>query len=143
MKLLQRLSSLEQRKLSELAEQKQALQQRQAQVQGQQQQVALLESHYSQFRQGSIVGLRNSQALLQRLQPLKISLSNQQQLLGNEQQRLHGLWQQQLGRYQRVNWFGEQQRQRQRQRQEQQEQFQLDELACSRSVRLKGSEKLR
>ncbi|OXS02705.1 hypothetical protein [Shewanella algae] len=142
MKLLQHLSNLEQRKLNELAEQKLALQQRQAQVQGQQQQVALLESHYSQFRQGSIVGLCNSQALLQRLQPLKQNLNNQQQLLGSEQQRLHGLWQQQLGRYQRVNWFGQQQRQRQRQRLERQEQFQLDELAGSSAARLKASGKL-
>ncbi|GAB1058466.1 hypothetical protein [Shewanella algae] len=143
MKLLQRLSHLEQRKLSELAEQKQALQQRQAQVQGQQQQVALLESHYSQFRQGSIVGLCNSQALLQRLQPLKQSLNTQQQLLGNEQQRLQGLWLQQLGRYQRVNWFDGQQQQRQRRRLEQQEQFQLDELAGGSTARLKASGKLR
>ncbi|WP_076413104.1 flagellar FliJ family protein [Shewanella sp. UCD-KL12] len=131
MKQLLILCQQEEKKLRQLGEQRTDAQNRVIANRQQNEAVTqmLNEYHQTSCHTTSPLLLQNNANLLSSLKPLQKKLSKQQMLLQQEQQRMDGLWQKQLGRQQGLIWLYEQRKSEQRKAQERLEQKQVDDLS--------------
>ncbi|WP_394202837.1 hypothetical protein [Shewanella waksmanii] len=131
MRQLIKLKQQEEKKLTQLGQQRHEAANRVAQNK---QQSALLRDMLCQYQQSANsqlhpLLLQNNTQLQQSLRPMVQQVSKKQWLLEQEQQRIDDLWRQQLQRQQRLQWLHQQRLQQQRQMLNNLEQQQLDDLA--------------
>jgi flagellar biosynthesis chaperone FliJ len=131
MKQLLRLCQQEEKKLSQLGQQRNAAQSKMDTIEQQKLQLGQMISDYSHANAAcpSALLLQNSAQMVQVIEPMLKQLTRKQLLLQQEHQRMHGLWRQQLGRQQGIQWLYKERLQQHELLQQKQEQKQLDDLA--------------
>lgn len=132
MKQLLRLCQQEEKKLSQLGQQRNAAQSKIDTIEQQKHQLGQMVTDYTQINlcNASAMMLQNSAQMIQVIEPMIKQLTRKQLLLQQEQQRMHQLWHKQLGRQQGLQWLYKERLQQQHQLQQKQEQKQLDDLAA-------------
>ncbi|ABZ78783.1 conserved hypothetical protein [Shewanella halifaxensis HAW-EB4] len=132
MKQLLRLCQQEEKKLSQLGQQRNAAQSKIDTIDQQKHQLGQMVTDYTQINltNASAMMLQNSAQMIQVIEPMIKQLTRKQLLLQQEQQRMHQLWHKQLGRQQGIQWLYRERLQQQHQLQQKQEQKQLDDLAA-------------
>ncbi|MCG9732024.1 hypothetical protein L1D44_19740 [Shewanella sp. Isolate13] len=132
MKQLLRLCQQEEKKLSQLGQQRNAAQSKIDTIEQQKLQLGQMVTDYTQINltNASAMMLQNSAQMIQVIEPMIKQLTRKQLLLQQEQQRMHQLWHKQLGRQQGIQWLYKERLEQQHQLQQKQEQKQLDDLAA-------------
>ncbi|GIU37757.1 hypothetical protein L2719_17135 [Shewanella schlegeliana] len=132
MKQLLRLCQQEEKKLSQLGQQRNAAQSKIDTIEQQKHQLGQMVTDYTQINltNATAMMLQNSAQMIQVIEPMIKQLTRKQLLLQQEQQRMHQLWHKQLGRQQGIQWLYRERLEQQHQLQQKQEQKQLDDLAA-------------
>lgn len=140
MKQLLRLCQQEEKKLSQLGQQRNAAQSKIDTIEQQKHQLGQMVTDYTQINltNATAMMLQNSAQMIQVIEPMIKQLTRKQLLLQQEQQRMHQLWHKQLGRQQGIQWLYRERLEQQHQLQQKQEQKQLDDLAARYATASRG-----
>ncbi|MCL1050893.1 hypothetical protein L2755_14840 [Shewanella abyssi] len=131
MKQLLRLCQQEEKKLSQLGQQRNAAQRKIDTIEQQKLQLGQMISDYTHANAAcpSALLLQNSSQMVQAIEPMLKQLTRKQLLLQQERQRMQGLWRKQLGRQQGIQWLYKERLQQHDLLLQKQEQKLLDDLA--------------
>ena len=128
---LHTLCEQEEKKLSQLGQQRTETQQRIDHIQQQKDIIAQMQIQYGQYptQAANPLLLQNTANMAQVLAPMQKKLTRQQILLTQEHQRIDGMWRKQLGRQQGIKWLYKKKQSEHQTYLDKQEQKQLDDLA--------------
>ncbi|MCL1124797.1 hypothetical protein [Shewanella surugensis] len=128
---LRTLCEQEEKKLSQLGQQRSETQQRIDHIQQQKDIIAQMQVQYGQYptQTANPLLLQNTANMAQILAPMQKNLTRQQILLTQEHQRINGMWRKQLGRQQGIKWLYQKKQTERQTYLDKQEQKQLDDLA--------------